>query len=130
MREHAQSAHNEKTPEARKARLEQMREHARIARSEETPEAREARLHQIREHAQTVCNNESQEVRESRLERMRVSAQQREASRLVQSRFDGITDTCPVFGESSVQKKIAKFHSKLADCAFFDVPLVLRHFHQ
>ena len=69
---------------------------------------------------QAVCNHKSQEVRESRLERIRVCTQQRQASRLVQSRFDGITDACPVFGKSSVQKKIAKFHYTLADCVFFE----------
>ena len=120
MREYAQTAYSEQTLEAREARLQQMREHTQMACSEEIPEARETRLQQMREHAQTVRNDESQEARESRLERMRVSAQQREASRLVQYRFDGITDTCPVFGESSVQKRIAKFHSKLAECAFFE----------
>ena len=56
MRERAQTARSEETPEARETRLQQMREHAQTARSKETPEAREARLQQMREHVQTVAH--------------------------------------------------------------------------
>ena len=85
------------------------REHAPNVHGEGTPEARAARLQQMREHAQVVCSEESQEAQENRLERMRVNAEQHQANRLVQS-------TCPVFGQSCVQKKVANFHSKLAEC--------------
>ena len=103
-----QTIHREGTLEAKATTLQQMREHAQTTRSEDTPEARAGRLLQMREHAQIVHSDESLEVRENKLEHMRISVQQQEANRLGQSRFDGITNLCPVFCQNSVQKKIAK----------------------
>ena len=68
---------------------------------------------------QTLHSEETSEARATRLEQMREHARH---SQNCGSRFDDIVGddvACPVFGKS-IQEKMKKFHSKLANCSFYE----------
>ena len=125
MREHARRVRGEETVESRESRLKQMREHAQSTRSEETLEARASRLEQMRDHAQNAHREEGRESRAARLQQMRTHARAITGSG---NGFQSINETCPVFGDNSTKKKVANFHSKLANCTYFECSTCLESF--
>ena len=79
----------------------------------------------MREHAQKAHREEGRESRVARLQQMRTHARAITASG---NGFQNINETCPVYGDNSTKKKVANFHSKLANCTHFECSTCLESF--